>query len=184
MIEKVFSETIYFTGEVGPKNLFEIDRKEILYNIAESYYENKYVEDTDYLEIVNSKAINQLVHWWKDAHFFYRSTESKMFYKIINHKNYGYHILPNEGTLKKNHIDPFDLHHSPDYVFLYCVDVQKDSSQLVIEFDDHRRKNRWWKVNLENNYFYFFPSSLNYYITKNKSNRINTLLIQTYEEIR
>lgn len=184
MIEKVFNETRYFTGEVGPENLFKIDRKEILYRIAESYYENKFVKDTDYLEVLNCDPMNQLIHWWQDIHYYHRALVNKIPYKIINHKNYGYHILPNDSTLKKNHLDPFDLHHSPDYVFLYSVDVQKDSSELVIEFDDHRRKNRWWKVNLENNYFYFFPSSLNYYITKNKSNRINTLLMQTYEEIR
>ena len=43
MIRKIFSETIFYTGEVGPTDLFKIDRQELLFNIAESYYLKKYL---------------------------------------------------------------------------------------------------------------------------------------------
>tara|TARA_R100000988_G_scaffold103825_2_gene85770 strand:- start:2876 stop:3430 length:555 start_codon:yes stop_codon:yes gene_type:complete len=184
MIRKIFSETIFYTGEVGPTDLFKIDRQELLFNIAESYYLKKYHNNTELLKIVNIRSLTQLAHWWYDARAFDLHKRNLQSPNLVVQDTYALHILPGDQSQKRNHNHINDDKLSPDYTFIYCVDVQKDSSQLIIDFDDHRRKNRTWTINLENNYFYCFPSSLNYYITKNTSERINTLLIQTYEEIR
>jgi hypothetical protein len=61
--------------------------------------------------------------------------------------------------------------------------IGKDSCELVIEYDDNRRKNRTWHIPIKNNYFYMFPSTQRYFITENKSKQMNVLLTINYEFI-
>ena len=56
MIRKIFSETIFYTGEVGPTDLFKIDRQELLFNIAESYCLKKYHNNTNNHSLYNGMA--------------------------------------------------------------------------------------------------------------------------------
>ena len=76
-----------------------------------------------------------------------------------------------------------DLKNSPDYTCIYGVDVAKDSCELVIEYDDNRRKNRTWHIPLENNKFIIFPSTQRYFISQNKSKQMNIFLTMTYTYI-
>ena len=43
-------------------------------------------------------------------------------------------------NLYKNQVDPVDLRNSPDYTLVYGTFVGKDDCELVIEYDDNRRK--------------------------------------------
>jgi len=76
-----------------------------------------------------------------------------------------------------------DLRNAADYTFIYGVDVGKDSTGVIIEYDDNRRKGRTWHVPLNNNKFVMFPSTQKYFISPNKSEQINVILTTTYEYI-
>jgi hypothetical protein len=53
----------------------------------------------------------------------------------------------------------------------------------IILDNDNRRVNRTWHVPLQNNKFIIFPSMQRFYITENKSSKLQTILISTYEYI-
>ena len=76
-----------------------------------------------------------------------------------------------------------DLRNAPDYTFIYGVDVGKDSTGVIIEYDDNRRKGRTWHIPLNNNDFVMFPSTQKYFISPNKSKQMNIILTTTYEYI-
>ena len=78
-------------------------------------------------------------------------------------------------------MDPLDLRRSPDYTFVYGIDVQPESCQMVIEFNNNRREGRKWFVQMKSNFFVMFPSSLKYFITPNMSRKRNIFLTTTYE---
>lgn len=80
---------------------------------------------------------------------------------------------PLEQSYSRTQINPLNLKNSPDYTWIYGVDVQKDSCELVIEYDDNRRKGRTWHIPLENNKFIIFPSTHRYFISKNKGAQMN-----------
>ena len=73
---------------------------------------------------------------------------------------------------------------SPDYTYIYGVDVAPDSCELVLEYDDHRRKGNTWHIPLENNKFIIFPSTQKYFISQNKSSAINVFLTTNLEIAR
>ena len=61
--------------------------------------------------------------------------------------------------------------------------MAKDSCELVIEYDDNRRKNRTWHIPLEDNKFIIFPSTQRYFITSNNGSQMNVFLTFTYSYI-
>ena len=103
MIRKIFSETIFYTGEVGPTDLFKIDRQELLFNIAESYYLKKYHNNTELLKIVNIRSLTQLAHWWYDARAFDLHKRKLQSPNLVVQDTYALHILPGDQSQKRNH---------------------------------------------------------------------------------
>ena len=71
---------------------------------------------------------------------------------------------------------------SPDFTMVYGVDIYDESCILVIEYDDNKIKGQTWHVPLVNNSFYIFPSHLKYFIGKNISKQINTVLTTNFEK--
>ena len=57
-----------------------------------------------------------------------------------------------------------------------CIDVLKDSCELVMEYDDNRRAGRTWHIPLQTNKFIIFPSTQRYFISKNKGCEMNVFL--------
>ena len=88
---------------------------------------------------------------------------------------------PNEISVPLINIDPVDLKNSPDYTFLYGVNVNK--CNVKIYYNDNRRKGRNWIIELKNNEFVIFPSTNLYYITNNQKNSLNFIQTITYEFI-
>jgi len=86
-----------------------------------------------------------------------------------------------ERSHTRNQINPVDLGKSPDYTYIYGVDVSPDSCELVLEYDDNRRKNNTWHISLKNNKFIIFPSTQRYFISQNKSSQINVFLTANLE---
>ena len=72
-----------------------------------------------------------------------------------------------------------DLRNSPDYTFLYGVNV-KDCS-VKIHYNQNRRAGRSWDISLKDNDFIMFPSTQMYYIINNQKDSLNFIQTITYE---
>ena len=45
---------------------------------------------------------------------------------------------------------------------LYAAEVEDNTCEVVIEYDDNRRTGRTWTIPMENNRFIMFPSTQNF----------------------
>ena len=88
--------------------------------------------------------------------------------------------FPQERSKPLTHVDPMNLTSSPDYVCLYGVNVGQDSCNVIIEYDDNRRKGKIRWMPLNNNNFVIFPANLKYHIDKNRSEQLNCILTISY----
>jgi|TARA_R110000751_G_scaffold100_2_gene420 hypothetical protein len=100
---------------------------------------------------------------------------------LILKEQWGNIYQPMERSPTRHSVDPLNLKESPDYVYIYCVDVEPNSCEFVMEYDDNRRVNRTWHIPLQTNQFIIFPSTQRYFITKNKSSNMNVFLTTTAE---
>jgi len=82
--------------------------------------------------------------------------------------------------LSRCNLDKNDLINSPDYTLVYAVDVVDNSSKLMINYDDNKRKGMRWEFPIMNNSFFIFPSNQEYYITENNSKNLNVYLTINY----
>ena len=180
MQKKVLSEIDLYTDTV---HVIKIDRKKIKNDILNSFVSEKRLsknkKDYSYqdFEVPFSKPLSWLRDYIRD-HFkvdYHRT--------LIGKKEWGNVYSPGESSLARHQVEPLLLKNSPDYTCLYGLDVDKDSCELVIEYDDNRRKNRTWHIPLENNKFIIFPSTQRYFISQNKSNQSNIFLTINYEYV-
>jgi len=102
-------------------------------------------------------------------------------FTLINKNMWGNIYKPNETTVPLLTVDPVDLRNSPDYTLLYGVKVK--NCFVKIFYDDNRRKNRSWDIELKNNMFILFPSTNMYYLTNNQKDSLNFVHTITYEYI-
>ena len=183
MDKVVLSEISLVHGEVKTPKGFEIDRKEIKNSIISSYLKKDRASDNkkdfsyDDYKIDFSQKMQWLLDYIRD-HFnekYKRSLVSKIVFGNV--------YAPSEVSLCRNNVDPVDLKDSADYTLIYIVDCGEKSSELVIEYEDNRRKGRTWHVPIKNNHFYLFPSTQKYFFTANKSKQLNVILTVTYEYI-
>ena len=146
----------------------------------------------------NRMSNNSKTHAYEDYRF--RSFKSLAFFHdyvrdffrldynkvLIIKEQWGNIYQPMERSPTRNLINPLNLHESPDYVYIYCVDVAPDSCEFVMEYDDNRRDNRSWHIPLKTNQFIIFPATQRYFITKNKSDNMNVFLTTTadYKEYK
>ena len=87
----------------------------------------------------------------------------------------------NEGTTKRHHLNYADLKNSPDIVMLYFID--SDDNDMIIEYDNNRKKGVYWNMPIESNKYVIFNSNLEYYLLPNKLDDQRIVLRVTYDEI-
>ena len=124
---------------------------------------------------------SQALQWFHDYVRDHFKTEFKK--TLIPTNTWGNTYANYESSLNRLQIDPVDLKHSPDYVIIYGIDISDENCELVIEYDNNRRKNRTKHIPLKNNKFVIFPSTQRYYITQNKEKKLNGILTTVYEYI-
>ena len=183
MQKVVLSEIDLYSGEVAMPKGFEIDRIKLKDNIISSFIKENRVSknNKDYSYQDYQVTFSQPLQWLKDYirdHF-----KAEYSFQLVEKLNFGVVLNPKEKSFLRNHVDPVDLRHSPDYTCIYVVESEKDSCELIIEYDDNRRKGRTWHIPLNNNCFYIFPATQKYFISENKSKKINIFLTSTYEFI-
>jgi len=84
-------------------------------------------------------------------------------------------------VLFRSEVNRFDLKSSPDWICLYGVEIDPGTCTIVIKYDDNRKKDKKWRVNLENNKFVMFPATLEYYIENKNNSYLN--YIQTFNYV-
>ena len=144
---------------------FQIDRKKLAKDILISQEGN--------FDFPFSKTWDMLNTYIRD-HF-------KLNFKIdlINKKTWGYSYKDKGASFPLLEADPVDYKNSPDFTLLYGVKV--DSCWLKIYYDDNRRKNRSWDIELKNNQFIMFPSTNMYVISSKQEDSPNIIQTITYE---
>jgi|TARA_R100000455_G_C6238042_1_gene97736 hypothetical protein len=183
MQKVVLSEISLIYGEVKTPKGFEIDRVKIKEEIISSFIKENRVSknNKDYSYQDYKLPFSQNLQWLKDYikdHF-----KAEYSFQLVPKLDFGVILNPKEKSFLRNQVDPVDLRNSADYTCIYVVESEKDSCELIIEYDDNRRKGRTWHVPLKNNFYYIFPATQKYFISENKSKKINIFLTSTYEYI-
>ena len=183
MHKKVLTEVDLYTGEISMPKGFEIDRDKIRNDIIESYIKQNRVNTNPKAYNFDDYVVNfsQPLQWMQDyVRDHWRVEHGRT---LVTKTMHGNVMHPKEQSVLMHSVDPVDLRNSPDYTLIYGVDIDPDSCECIIEYDDNRRKNRTWHIPIKNNEFIMFPATQRYMITENKSDKINTILVINYEYI-
>jgi hypothetical protein len=167
MQKKVLSEQALYYGYVDMPKDWDIDRDKLSGDILQSVIHNK--------NFPFSRTWDMLNTYMRDH------VNLKYSFQLINKETWGNMYKPQELTIPLLNIDPVDLRNSPDFTLLYGVQVK--NCMVKIFYDDNRRKNRSWDIELKNNMFIMFPSTNMYYLTNNQKNSLNFVQTITYEYI-
>lgn len=181
MRKKTLSEIDLYSEEIETPKGFEIKRKEIKNSIIQSYIQQTRISNNpknhSYLDY--RVKYTQPLGWLKDHVRDYFNVD---YHKVLIPKlDWGNVYKHQEQSSSRNTIELLNLKNSPDYTFIYGVDVEQDSCDIVIEYDDNRRTNQTWHLPMKNNFFVMFPSTQKYFITPNQSKQLNVFLTSTYE---
>ncbi len=167
MHKKVLSEIDLHYGTINMPKGFEIDRNKLQKDILKSQITNSEFPFSRNWDMLNSYVREHM--------------KVEYSFTLVNKQMWGNAYKPKELSIPLLNIDPVDLRNSPDYTFLYGVNV-KDCS-VRIHYDANRRAGRSWDIPLTNNSFVMFPSTQMYYITNNQKDSLNFILTTTYEFI-
>ena len=165
--KKILSEINLFYGKVEMPKGFEINRKNLTKDILQHTLHNTEFPFSKNWDMLNTYVIEHI------------NLEYNL--QLNKKKTWGNIYKPNEISVPLINIDPVDLKNSPDYTFLYGVNVNK--CNVKIYYNDNRRKGRNWIIELKNNEFVIFPSTNLYYITNNQKDSLNFIQTITYEFI-
>ena len=167
MQKKVLSETALYFGDVAMPKDWDIDRDKLQQDILTSNVTDSPLPFSKAFDMLNTYIREHVVLEYD--------------FTLINKNVWGNMYKPQETTTPLLNIDPVDLRNSPDYTFLYGVNVK--NCMVRIHYEDNRRKGRSWDIPLTNNKFIMFPSTCMYYLTNNQKNNLNFVQTITYEYI-
>jgi len=167
MQKKVLSEIALYYGDVAMPKDWDIDRDKLQNNILQSI-----ITDSPFPFSKNWDMLNTYMRDHINLEYDFT---------LVNKETWGNMYKPQEITIPLLNIDPVDLRNSPDYTFLYGVNVK--NCMVRIHYENNRRKGRSWDIELKNNMFIMFPSTNMYYITNNQKDQLNFILTTTYEYI-
>ena len=165
--QNILSKIDLYTGTISMPKGFEIDKEILKKDIL-----TQKIQDCPF---PFSREWDKLNTYLREHIYL------KYDFSLINKRTTGLMFKPNESNLPESENDKVDLRNSPDYVMLYGVDLE--NTNVRIYYDDNRRAGRSWDINLQNNKFIMFPSTLIYNISNNQKERLNFILKTTYEYI-
>ena len=179
MNKKLLSEICLFEGEVKMPKHYEIDRYQIKSEILHSKLHRKTISDNPYhyaysdYEVPTSKTLNLLRDYISENIYMDHNM------RISPRLSFGNVFDPKQQSFFRNLIDPVNVKESPDYIMIYGVDVDKDSS-VIIETRDKRGIEELSLFKIKNNHFLLFPAYLRFFINENTSFHTNVFLTTTY----
>ena len=167
MHKKVLSEIALYYGDVAMPKDWDIDRDKLQKDILKSNVTESPFPYSKTWDMLNTYMCDHI--------------RVKYNFNLIEKEMWGNIYKPNEKTIPLLNINPVDLQNSPDYTFLYGVNVK--DCMVRIYYEDNRRKGKSWDIPLTNNKFIMFPSTCMYYLTNNQKDSLNFVHTMTYEFI-
>ena len=174
MLKKVLSQLISYCGEIECKH----EPSELVFKIYESYIKKDFInkEHLDY-KVYNCEALERVTEEASKRHKL--DTQQT----LIPTSRFGNLFLPGESGLTRDYLDYGDLRNSNDYVLIYAVDVEENSCNIRVEYDNGRRPQNVWNYPIKNKMFWIIPTTSKITITKNKGNQINCLFTTTMQYV-
>jgi|TARA_R100001460_G_scaffold12217_1_gene28197 hypothetical protein len=165
MEKKVLTEQALYFGDVNMPKYFEINRPELALDIFKYSFTRKFPM---------SKSLDKLDTYIRNY------LRAKHNIAVVSKTREGFIFQPNETTKPCMDIDFESLKDSADYTMLYGVGVE--DCYVTILYDNNRRKQQYWKINLTHNKYIIFPSSNMYFITNDQNKELNFVLKMTYRQ--
>jgi len=176
------TETLVYESVLGPEKGYSIDREKIKEDAIHGYLKSKKrdnfknsIKYKDYEFYYVSQETEFLNSFIRDE-FFIKTKE-----KISLHDKYINVMERFEQSYLRNNINLGSYKESPWYTCVYCCDVLKDSSELVIEYNNHLNRKNIMNFKLENNKIFIFPSTLKFFFSENIGTEPNIFIIFNYD---
>mgnify|MGYP003639762755 FL=1 len=175
MLKKVLSQLVSYCGEIECKH----QPLELVFKIYESYIKKDFInkEHLDYT-VYNCEALERVTSEVLKKYIVAEKTKS-----LVPTTRFGNLFLPGESGLTREHLDYGNLRHSDDFVLFYAADVEENSCNIRVEYDNGRRPQNVWNYPIKNKMFWLIPTTSKITITKNKGNQINCLFTTTMQYV-
>lgn len=176
------AETVVYESILTPDRGFNIDRDRIKEDAIQAYLEPKRknnLKDSVQYKDYEFKYISQetiFLNGFITDEFFVKTKE-----KVVLEDKYINVMEHLEKSFLKNNVDVTSLKSSAWYTCIYCCDVTKNSSELVIQYDNNIEKENLKKFKIENNKIFIFPSILKYFFSENLATDPNIFITFTYK---
>ena len=173
MEKKLLSETSIVTGTVD--SVSYIKPKLIENHCLSNFSLSDKIKDDQFwhLKDYNIVPYHQHIQWLQDyIRDHYRVDYGAVLIPPAEHTHLNIRSIvqqTNESINYHNHVNPWNLEHSPDISCLYCVSETPEPAYVVFKYDDGRNAHNLWKVEIKYNQFILFNSHLEHYITQNKN---------------
>ena len=182
MNKKILSEIDIYEGSIIlPKN-HEIDRFKIKSDILQSKLENKTISQNPFAYAYSDYSIETSQPLNLIRNTIAEKTRAYHEMGIEPRLSFGNVYEPKQQSFFRNMIDPVNIKESPDYIMIYGVDVDKNTS-VVLESKDKRGVNQLSVYPIINNHYVMFPAYLKFFINENDSFQTNVLLSTTYVKL-
>ena len=169
------TETNLYFGTLDLPKGYELNKEEFIHDMifSKEVKKNLYPTTTKDYFVEPSKDVDKIYSYIRD-HF-----SVQLISNITNRKYLSFSkeidwcnvLYPTEEYHSSGIVNPVDLKHSPDFTVIYAF--KTSPCHLIVYYDDNRRAGRSYKLDIKENEFYIFPSTLRYEITKNNSDNIN-----------
>ena len=171
--KELLTESAIYWDELP--NISSVNIKEIKSTILEDLINFNFTENNRYKDI--DVKLTQHITWLSD---YVRDTFKLKTGKNLNMLNLKAQIHPaNETNIKRNHINSYDLRNSPDMTLMYFI--ESDENNMIVEYEDHRHKEKYWTIPFKTNKLIMFNSDLNYYLLPNTLDKFRIILIINFE---
>ena len=150
MQKKVLTEVDLYTGEISMPKGFEIDRDKIRNDIIESFVKKNRINTNPQAYAFDDYVVpySQPLQWMQD--YMRDHWRADYGHTLVLKDMHGKVLHPLEQSFLRHHVDPVDLRNSPDYTFIYVLDVEPNSCECIIEYDDNRRNVKKRSNEIEN----------------------------------
>ena len=163
--KKIITEQSIVTGFI-PK-ILKFNKEEIKFNLLKNYsYKTPLLKSFSRpdLNIDFQQHITWIHDFIKDDYNLNYSSS------LVQNSISGIVLFPGQSIDFHHHIDDYDIHNSNDFTCIYTLDSFENSSHLIFEYEQGRKRHGKWKEPLETNKYVLFNSELNHSYT-NKSNK-------------
>lgn len=180
MQKNLLSETFLVQHFLSEKSLIQQDHLiKLTEKCNEKLSDSNFDYQRDYIKLIDDQQIFWLLEYIRDVY------TCQYDLPLIILKSAVIKLKPGQGLSSHNHLDEYDIENTPDITCLYCLkvkDVDVDdwskNSCLMIEYEDHRWKQKKWQVPIERKKFILFNSSLNHSIINKESEDMILLSFQ------